>query len=89
VREDEAEAFLKLSRQLRAMRRRTGASSWRLYRDADEPNMLVESFRLGSWAGHELQHARVSPADQELLDQLELLLSPGRSRTVHHYLAAR
>jgi MFS family permease len=89
VREDEAEAFLKLSRQLRAMRRRTGASSWRLYRDANEPNTLVESFRLGSWAGHELQHARVSPADQELLDQLELLLSPGRSRTVHHYLAAR
>jgi MFS family permease len=88
LREEEAEAFLALSRELRALRRRTGASGWRLYRDTAEQSTLVESFVLGSWAGHELQHARVSPRDQELLDRLELMLTPGTSRTVHHYLAA-
>jgi len=88
VRDDEAEAFLALRRELRALRRRTGASGWRLYRDTAEQSTLVESFVLGTWAGHELQHARVSPRDQELLDRLELMLWPGRSRTVHHYLAA-
>jgi hypothetical protein len=87
VRADQRDAFLELAGRLRALRRSTGATSWRLYRPAGNKSELLETFVVGSWAEHERQHARIYPPDQALLDQLDATLEPGHSREVTHYLA--
>jgi hypothetical protein len=52
---------------LRRSRRRTGATRWELYRDADRPDRFIELFRVGSWEEHERQHVgRLTAADQEV-----------------------
>jgi MFS family permease len=79
-----ADAFLEQARELRGIRRRTGATSWRLYRHAGTDDELVESYVVGSWAEHERQHARMVPRDLAALDRLDAVLLDGRTRTVEH-----
>jgi MFS family permease len=81
------DTFLGLARQLRQVRRRTGACSWRLYRKAAGEHDFVETFLLGSWAEHERQHARMYPGDMAVIDRAERTLLPGRPRVVDHALA--
>jgi MFS family permease len=81
------EDFLALARQLRRVRRRTGASAWRLYRQAEGEHELVETFIVGSWAEHERQHARMYPNDMAVIEALERTLRTDRPRIVHHSLA--
>ena len=81
--------FLALSSELRRVRRRTGASWWRLYHSAGDADELVEVFQVGSWGEHERQHARMYPPDVALFERLEQMLVPGRPRLVHHSLAVR
>jgi MFS family permease len=87
VRAQAADEFTALTRQLRAIRRRTGAISWRLYRESDHETTFVETFIVGSWAEHERQHTRIAPRDLEILNQLERVLDPSTPRQVHQYLA--
>jgi MFS family permease len=60
---------------LRRSRRRTGASSWRLWRDIATPERHVESFTVVSWEEHLRQRERVSAADQDRSRRIETLLS--------------
>jgi hypothetical protein len=60
---------------LRRSRRRTGASSWRLWRDIATPERHVESFTVVSWEDHLRQRERVSAADQDRSRRIETLLS--------------
>jgi MFS family permease len=87
VRAQAANEFTALTRRLRAIRRRTGATSWRLYRESDDAAAFVETFIVGSWAEHERQHARIAPRDVEIFNQLDRALESGVAREVHHYLA--
>jgi MFS family permease len=48
--------FVAASAQLELSRRRTGASSWRLYRDAAAADRYVETFTVRSWGEHLRQH---------------------------------
>jgi MFS family permease len=41
--------------ELRRSRRRTGASSWRVWQELDEPESYVESFNVASWNEHRRQ----------------------------------
>jgi MFS family permease len=60
-------AFLEAMDQLRRSRRRTGASRWELYRDAEHPDRFVELFRVPSWEEHLRQHeGRLTAADQQV-----------------------
>jgi hypothetical protein len=77
------------ARLLGQLRRRTGAGSWRLYRQAEDRYELVETFIVGSWAEHERQHARMYPSDTGVLDRLDQTLLPDRPRLVQHSLAVR
>ncbi|MDO9353425.1 MAG: MFS transporter [Solirubrobacteraceae bacterium] len=79
-----ADAFLAETRALRRSRRRTGASSWRLTRSAEEPELFTEEFVVGSWEEHERQHARLEATDAALLGRLDALLAPGEVRTARH-----
>jgi MFS family permease len=57
VRPGEEDAFLRDMRTVSGSRRRTGASSWSLFRDPYRPNLFVESFVLGTWGEHQQQHS--------------------------------
>jgi hypothetical protein len=87
VQPESLDEFLELAGELRRLRRRTGAGSWRLYRQADDPHELLETFIVGSWAEHERQHARMYPAETAVIDRLEQTLLPGKPRLVRHSLA--
>jgi quinol monooxygenase YgiN len=61
------DAFLAAVADLRASRRRTGATQWALLRDAADPGALVERYRVASLAEHRDQHRRrLTPYDHDV-----------------------
>jgi hypothetical protein len=81
---------LKLIEALRAgrhARRRTGAVSWRVWRDAADPGHVLEQFVVGSWEEHLRQHERVSRRDEQRLQEIVAMTDASRPTTVTHWLA--
>ncbi|RYF37480.1 MAG: MFS transporter, partial [Comamonadaceae bacterium] len=70
IRDGEAQEFLHAVTQLRASRRRDGATLWRIYRDLGDPSRYVERFIVTSWADYLHQRARTTLADQQLEAQV-------------------
>lgn len=65
VPEDSRDEFLSIMPALKRVRRRTGGTSWNLYRDASDPDRFVEQYTVGSWDEHLLQHSgRLTGFDQ-------------------------
>jgi MFS family permease len=83
--EDELMAAL---RGIRNGRRRTGATSWRAWRDASDPGRMLEQFVVASWDEHLRQHERVTRRDQAHLDQVRELADPAHPAVVTHWVAA-
>ena len=71
----------------RHARRRTGAVSWRMWRDAADPGHVLEQFVVGSWDEHLRQHERVSRRDQQRLEKIKAMTDPSRPTTITHWLA--
>jgi len=84
-----AEDFLSAISQLRASRRRDGATLWRIYRDLSDPSRYIERFIVTSWAAYLHQRARATRADQEVETALRAFLLEGESVTMQHYIAER
>ena len=84
-----AEDFLDAISQLRAPRRRDGATFWRIYRDLGDPSRYVERFIVTSWADYLHQRARATLADQEIETHVRRFLLDGESVTMQHYIAER
>jgi MFS family permease len=82
-------AFLEDASQLRAPRRRDGATFWRIYRDLGDPSRYVERFIVTSWADYLHQRARATLADQDLEERLLAHLLPGERPSLQHYIAER
>jgi predicted MFS family arabinose efflux permease len=72
----------------RHARRRTGAVSWRVWRDAADPGRILEQFVVGSWEEHLRQHERVSRRDEQRLQAIETMTDPSQPTTVTHWLTA-
>lgn len=89
IREGESEAFLEAVAQLKAPRRRDGATFWRIYRDLGDPSRYVERFIVTSWAAYLHQRARSTVADQALEARVREFLAPGESVSMQHYIAER
>jgi MFS family permease len=89
IRAGEAEEFLNAVSQLRASRRRDGATLWRVYRDLGDPSRYVERFIVASWANYLHQRARATLADQELEARVREFLREGETVTTQHYIAER
>ncbi len=85
----QVDAFLEESRELRRIRRRTGAVHWHLTHDVEDPDLFTETFIVGSWAEHQRQHARLQPGEQAQIDRIDRLLRDGRSREASHALGVR
>jgi len=82
-REDELLAALA---DARFSRRRTGAISWRAWRDSGQPGRVLEQFVVASWQEHLLQHARVTERDQQRYDAIRAMTDPAHPTTVTHWL---
>jgi MFS family permease len=85
-REELRESFLAELYDARFSRRRTGASSWRVWRDSADQSRFVEQFVVASWQEHLRQHERVSARDRARLDRIAAMSSDGRPPLVTHWL---
>jgi len=63
--------FLDAIRQYGRVRRRDGARRWGIFRDLENPDRLVETFVVDSWAEHLRQHERLTHADREIEERVQ------------------
>ena len=89
IREGESKDFLQAVSLLRALRRRDGASFWRVYRDLQDPSRYVERFIVASWAEFLHQRARTTLADEEIEKRVRDFLREGETASPLHYIAER
>lgn len=89
IRPEDAEAFLDVIAELRAPRRRDGATLWRVYRDLSDPTRFVERFIVTSWADYLHQRARATLADQAIEARVRAFVAQGEAITTAHYIAER
>ncbi|MEX1177189.1 MAG: MFS transporter [Nitriliruptor sp.] len=67
------EEFLTTMRAARRIRRRTGARSWDLYRDALDPTRFTEVVRYAAWGEQMVQRTRLDAQDLEVLQRLRAM----------------
>jgi MFS family permease len=78
-------AFVTAMEVVERSRRRTGARSWRLYREGADPSQFVELFEVASWEEHLRQHGgRLTESDAAFEAQAEALAS-NASVTRHYF----
>lgn len=83
---DRFDEFIAIMNDVKAIRMRTGAYRWRLYRNASDPHRLSEVFHLVSWDEHLAQHRRIDDSSRALLltaRDFDLERSP----TTYHLIA--
>jgi MFS family permease len=85
-REESREEFLVELYDARFSRRRTGASSWRMWRDSSDPTRFLEQFVVASWQEHLRQHERVSARDRARLDRIAEMSDAEHQPRVTHWL---
>ena len=84
---DDAKAFLETITLLRAIRRRDGATLWRVYSDLADPTRYVERFLVTSWADYLHQRSRMTLADQDLEVKVRAFQAEGVPVLMQHFLA--
>jgi len=80
--------FCAVMSELALIRRRDGATRWRLFRDAADPERLIETFLVPSWAEYLRQHERVTVADRAVEERALALRKPGTEAVTSHFIAA-
>jgi Transmembrane secretion effector len=84
---DDAEAFIDAMEAVGRMRRRTGATTWFLYRDGADPSRFLETFELPTWDVHRRQHGgRLTGFDAELEHRADQLAAS--TSTTRHFFPA-
>jgi MFS family permease len=69
--------FLQRIHKLESIRRRNGATSWRVFRDLGQDDCFVERYVLESWAEYVRARGRMTMADRTLVDEIETFQRPG------------
>jgi MFS family permease len=89
VRPGEEEAFALAMEPVGRSRRRTGATLWGLFQDAEDATVFLETFTVATWREHLRQHIeRGTMMDQELEGTARELLRDGELPRVRHLLWA-
>lgn len=83
VAEEDVHEFLDTMRLARRIRRRVGARSWDLHRDALAPNRFTEVVRYAAWDEQVAQRTRLDATDLEVLQHLRALDVNGAPGTRH------
>jgi hypothetical protein len=66
-------------------RRRTGALTWGLYQDGQDPGHFIENYLVASWSEHLAQHSdRLTLTDRRYEERARRLLVPGTRPEVTH-----
>ncbi|WP_033047998.1 MFS transporter [Sinorhizobium meliloti] len=65
--------FIDLMRERRRAQSRVGARHWTLTRDIQEPSRWVEAFRTPTWTNYLRLNHRLTTADKQLAEKLQLL----------------
>jgi len=81
-----APEFVRVMDAMRRIRRRDGATSWRLFEDAAHPGRWVELFELESWVEHLRQHERVTEADRVIQESIKAFQVDATVPIVSHLL---
>jgi len=81
--------FMSAAEALGSVRRRNGASVWRLYRDLSDPQRMLERFLVASWVDYQRQRARWTLADERVEEAVRAFQQPGEPVRSAHYLAER
>jgi MFS family permease len=89
IRPEDTAAFLDTVAELRAPRRRDGASFWRVYRDLSDPTRFTERFIVRSWADYLHQRARATQADRAIEARVRAFQREGVPVLTSHYIAER
>jgi hypothetical protein len=82
-----AAEFLHEMYKYQRVRRRDGATRWRIFYDTEDPSAYLESFIVDSWAEHQRQHDRFTVADRDL--EMRVLSYTLGSPKVKHYIHAK
>lgn len=83
VAEADEDAFLTMLARARRIRRRTGARTWTLYRDALDPTRYTEVVRYPDWEEQVVQRTRLDGSDLEVLRELRELDADGGPEVRH------
>jgi MFS family permease len=69
--------FLRAIHAVETIRRRNGATSWRVFRDLAEEDRFVERYIIASWAEYIRLRSRMTMGDRKLLEHVEQYQRPG------------
>jgi len=83
------EAFVEAAELLGAVRRRNGATFWRLYRDLSSDDRFAERFIVDSWVEYQRQLQRSTLVDRDIEDRVRAFQRTNVPITVEHFLAER
>ena len=68
------------------VRRRNGATSWRVFRDLEEEGRFVERYIIASWAEYMRLRTRMTMADRRLVEHVQGLQRPDVPMRVSRFL---
>jgi hypothetical protein len=89
VQDPDVPDFLDLMRDLARARRRTGASLWGVFQDAEDPALFLETFTVNTWREHLRQHVeRGTVADAALEERAQAYLAGKTGQVVRHLVWA-
>jgi len=73
---DHRDAFLRAIYSMEAIRRRNGASAWRLFRDLEQEGRFMERFVIASWAEYVRLRKRFTLGERQLQERVTRLQCP-------------
>jgi MFS family permease len=80
------EEFLRAIHAIEPVRRRNGATSWRVFRDLEEEGRFVERYIIASWAEYMRLRTRMTMADRRLIEHVQHLQRPDVPMRVSRFL---
>lgn len=83
------DAFVEAATRLGDVRRRNGATFWRLYRDLADDHRFTERFIVESWVEYQRQLVRATLVDRDIEDAARAFQRPGVAITTAYFLAER
>ena len=86
IEESKSADFVRAMHACGRIRKRDGATRWRVFRDLSDPGRYLELFLVDSWAEHLRQHSRMTVADRAIEDRVRSFHIGDGSPVVSHLI---
>ncbi len=86
VERERRDAFQRVIQRMEPIRRRNGATSWRVFRDLEQDGDFVERFIISSYAEYMRSRARMTQAEREVQTDVERLQSANRPVRISRFI---